>query len=279
MDLKYKELIKLAFEEDLDNIGDITTNSIIPLDQEGKAILKAKENGVVSGIQIFKDCFEYIDKSVVIEFNISDGDKVFVGDLIATIKGKLNSILKAERTALNFIQRMSGISTLTSKFSGKLDGTKTNILDTRKTLPGFRSLDKYAVKMGGGENHRIGLYDMFLIKDNHVMAAGSVGAAINKAKEYKKSKSLSAKVEVEIKNIAEFKEALEFGADIIMLDNMSRDDIIECVSLNAGKSKLEISGNVTLENVGEIADTGVDYISSGALTHSVKGLDISLLVL
>ncbi|MDA3886956.1 MAG: carboxylating nicotinate-nucleotide diphosphorylase [Candidatus Delongbacteria bacterium] len=279
MDLKYKELIKLAFEEDIDKIGDITTNSIIPIEQEGKAILKAKENGVVSGIQVFKDCFEYIDETVKVEFSISDGGKVSVGDIVATINGKLNSILKAERTALNFIQRMSGISTLTSKFSEKLEGPKTKILDTRKTLPGFRSLDKYAVKMGGGKNHRIGLYDMFLIKDNHVKAAGSVGNAIVKAKEYKINNALNAKIEVEIKNIDEFKEALQFGADIIMLDNMSREVIMECVKLNAGTSKLEISGNVTLENIERIADTGVDYISSGALTHSVKGLDLSLLVL
>ncbi|MBN2788685.1 MAG: carboxylating nicotinate-nucleotide diphosphorylase [Candidatus Delongbacteria bacterium] len=278
MELKYKELIKLAFDEDLDKIGDITTNSIIPVEQEGKAILKAKENGVVSGIQVFKDCFEYIDETVKVEFFISDGDKVAVGDIVATINGKLNSILKAERTALNFIQRMSGISTLTSKFSKKLQGTDTKILDTRKTLPGFRSLDKYAVKMGGGKNHRIGLFDMFLIKDNHVKAAGSVGDAITKAKEYKMKNSLDVKIEVEIRNIDEFKEALQFGADIIMLDNMSREEIIECVKLNAGTSKLEISGNVTLDNIERIADTGVDYISSGALTHSVKGLDLSLLV-
>jgi nicotinate-nucleotide pyrophosphorylase (carboxylating) len=279
MVLKYKVLIELAFNEDLDRIGDITTNSIIPVDQEGKAILRAKENGVVSGIQIFIDCFEYVDKSVIVEFNISDGDKVSIGDEIATINGKLNSILKAERTALNFIQRMSGISTLTSKFADKLEGTNTKILDTRKTLPGFRFLDKCAVKMGGGKNHRIGLFDMFLIKDNHIKAAGSVTEAIVKAKEYKQSKNLEAKIEVEIKDIVEFKEALVEGADIIMLDNMNREDILECVKLNNGASKLEISGNVTIETVGKIADTGVDYISSGALTHSVKGLDLSLLVL
>ena len=279
MNLRYKELIKLAFEEDLDKIGDITTNSIIPANQEGKAILKTKENGVVSGIGIFKDCFEYIDSSVEVDFSIGDGDKVSFGDVIATMNGKLNSILKAERTALNFIQRSSGISTLTSKFVEKLDGTKTKILDTRKTLPGFRLLDKYAVKMGGGKNHRIGLYDMFLIKDNHIKAAGSIEKAIEKAKEYKEENSLDAKIEVEIKNIAEFKVALANSVDIIMLDNMSVEDIGECVSLNNTDTKLEISGNVTIDTVGKIANTGVDYISSGALTHSVKGLDLSLLVL
>ncbi|NOR45314.1 MAG: carboxylating nicotinate-nucleotide diphosphorylase, partial [Candidatus Delongbacteria bacterium] len=218
MDLKYKELIKLAFEEDLDKIGDITTNSIIPVEQEGKAILKAKENGVMSGIQIFIDCFEYIDKSVNINFNISDGEEVSVGDIVATINGKLNSILKSERTALNFIQRMSGISTLTSKFSKELEVGNTKVLDTRKTLPGFRSLDKYAVKMGGGKNHRIGLFDMFLIKDNHIKAAGSIEKAIEKAKEYKRSNSLDSKIEVEIKNVDEFKTALAKNVDVIMLD-------------------------------------------------------------
>ncbi|MCK5760630.1 MAG: carboxylating nicotinate-nucleotide diphosphorylase [Candidatus Delongbacteria bacterium] len=279
MELKYKELIKLAFDEDLDKIGDITTNSIISTGQEGKAILKAKEEGVVSGIQIFKDCFEYIDKSVELNFNISDGDKVSVGDIVATIDGKLNSILKAERTALNFIQRMSGISTLTSKFSKELEVGKTKILDTRKTLPGFRLLDKYAVKMGGGKNHRIGLFDMFLIKDNHIKAAGSIAKAIAKAKEYKQNNSLDAKIEIEIKNIDEFKTALANNVDIIMLDNMLVEDIVKCVKLNNTDTKLEISGNVTLNTIKDLALTGVDYISSGALTHSVKGLDLSLLVL
>ena len=279
MELKYKELIKLAFDEDLDNIGDITTNSIIPVGQEGKAVLKAKEDGVVSGIQIFIDCFGYIDGSVNINFNISDGDKVSVGDIVAIITGKLNSILKAERTALNFIQRMSGISTLTSKFSKELEVGKTKILDTRKTLPGFRSLDKYAVKMGGGKNHRIGLFDMFLIKDNHIKAAGSIAKAIEKAKEYKQNNSLDAKIEIEIKNIDEFKTALANNVDIIMLDNMSVEDIVKCVKLNNTDTKLEISGNVTLNTIKDLALTGVDFISSGALTHSVKGLDLSLLVL
>ena len=279
MELKYKELIKLAFDEDLDNIGDITTNSIIPVGQEGKAVLKAKEDGVVSGIQIFIDCFGYIDGSVNINFNISDGDKVSVGDIVAIITGKLNSILKAERTALNFIQRMSGISTLTSKFSKELEVGKTKILDTRKTLPGFRLLDKYAVKMGGGKNHRIGLFDMFLIKDNHIKAAGSIAKAIEKAKEYKQNNSLDAKIEIEIKNIDEFKTALANNVDIIMLDNMSVEDIVKCVKLNNTDTKLEISGNVTLNTIKDLALTGVDFISSGALTHSVKGLDLSLLVL
>ncbi|MCK4979402.1 MAG: carboxylating nicotinate-nucleotide diphosphorylase [Candidatus Delongbacteria bacterium] len=279
MELKYKELIKLAFDEDLDKIGDITTNSIISTKQEGKAILKAKEEGVVSGIQIFKDCFEYIDEGVEVEFSISDGSKVYVGDIVATISGKLNSILKTERTALNFIQRMSGISTLTSKFSKELEVGKTKILDTRKTLPGFRSLDKYAVKMGGGNNHRIGLFDMFLIKDNHIKAAGSIEKAIEKAKKYKQDNSLIAKIEVEVKDIDEFKIALANDIDVIMLDNMSIDDIIICVRLNNSNTKLEISGNVTLNTIKDLVLTGVDYISSGALTHSVKGLDLSLLVL
>ncbi|MBU4485733.1 MAG: carboxylating nicotinate-nucleotide diphosphorylase [Candidatus Delongbacteria bacterium] len=274
----YIPLIKKAIKEDLGKNGDITTDSIIPKKQKGKAVLKAKAGGIISGLQVFEDTFFYIDKDLKIETFFKDGDMIEAGDIVAIITGKLNSILKAERTALNFIQRMSGISTSANQFVQAVKGTNAKILDTRKTLPGFRTLDKYAVKMGGAENHRMGLFDMFLIKDNHIAAAGGITSAVKKALEYKKSKELNSKIEVEVKNQNEFKEALKLDIDIIMLDNMSIEDIKKCVKINAGKKKLEVSGNVTLDTVRKLAETGIDYISSGSLTHSVKALDLSLLV-
>jgi nicotinate-nucleotide pyrophosphorylase (carboxylating) len=278
MKMIYIPLIKKAIKEDMGKNGDITTDSIISENQKGRAVLKAKSSGILSGLEVFEDTFFYIDKEIKIETFFKDGDMIEAGDIVAVIKGRLNSILKAERTALNFIQRMSGISTAAYNFVKEVKGTKATILDTRKTLPGFRTLDKYAVKTGGAENHRIGLFDMFLIKDNHIAAAGGVTQAVKKAEEYKKLKKLDSKIEVEIKNIAEFKEALKLNVDWIMLDNMNVDDIKKCVALNKGKKKLEVSGNVTVETVRKLAETGVDYISSGSLTHSVKAFDLSLLV-
>jgi len=278
MKMIYIPLIKKALKEDLGKNGDITTDSIISEKQKGKAVLKAKSDGILCGLEVFEDTFFYVDKDLKIETFFKDGDKLEKGDVVAVIKGSLNSILKAERTALNFIQRMSGISTAAYQFVKAVEGTKAKILDTRKTLPGFRILDKYAVKTGGAKNHRMGLFDMFLIKDNHIAAAGSVTKAVEKALKFKKENKLKAKIEVEIKNITEFKEALALEVDWIMLDNMKADEIRKCVSLNKGKKKLEVSGNVTIETVGKLAETGVDYISSGSLTHSVKALDLSLLV-
>jgi len=278
MKVIYIPLIKKAISEDMGKNGDITTDSIIPDKQKGKAVLKAKAGGILSGLEIFEDTFFYIDKKLKIETFFSDGDAVEKGDIIAVIQGRLNSILKAERTALNFIQRMSGISTSANQFVQAVKGTNAKILDTRKTLPGFRALDKYAVKTGGAENHRMGLFDMFLIKDNHIAAAGSITKAVDKAIEFRTSKKLNSKIEVEVKNLKEFKEALKLDIDIIMLDNMSIEEIKKCVTLNKKNKKLEVSGNVTIETVGKLAETGVDYISSGSLTHSVKALDLSLLV-
>jgi nicotinate-nucleotide pyrophosphorylase (carboxylating) len=278
MRMIYIPLIKKALKEDLGKYGDITTDSIIPGSQKGKAVLKAKSGGMLSGLSVFEDTFFFIDKDLKIETFFKDGDRLEKGDIVAVIKGRLNSILKAERTALNFIQRMSGISTMADQYVQAVDGTNAKILDTRKTIPGFRTLDKYAVKMGGAENHRMGLYDMFLIKDNHIAAAGSITKAVKKAVEFRADKGLKSKIEVEVKNITEFKEALKLDVDIIMLDNMKAEEIIKCVTLNKGKKKLEVSGNVTIDTVRRLAETGVDYISSGSLTHSVKALDLSLLV-
>jgi nicotinate-nucleotide pyrophosphorylase (carboxylating) len=278
MKMVYIPMIKKAIKEDMGKNGDITTDSIIPEKQKGKAVLKAKADGIISGLEIFEDTFFYVDKDLKIETFFKDGDGIVKGDIVAVIKGRLNSILKAERTALNFIQRMSGISTLANQFVKAVEGTNAKILDTRKTLPGFRTLDKYAVKMGGAENHRMGLFDMFLIKDNHIAAAGSITKAVDKALDYKKQKCLRSKIEVEVKNIAEFKEALELKVDWIMLDNMKSEEILKCVKINKGRKKLEISGNVTIETIRKLAETGVDYISSGSLTHSVKAMDLSLLV-
>ncbi|MFA7124025.1 MAG: carboxylating nicotinate-nucleotide diphosphorylase [Candidatus Delongbacteria bacterium] len=278
MRMIYIPLIKKAVKEDMGKNGDITTDSIISSGKKGRAILKAKSDGIICGLHVFEDTFFYIDKDLKIETFFNDGDRIVKGDVVAVIKGSLNSILKAERTALNFIQRMSGISTCANQFAEAVKGTKAEVLDTRKTLPGFRTLDKYAVKTGGAKNHRIGLFDMFLIKDNHIAAAGGITKAVEKALKYRKKKGLDSKIEVEIKNIDEFKEALELEVDWIMLDNMSVEDIKKCVKLNKSKKKLEISGNVSLERVRELAETGADYISVGALTHSVKAMDLSLLV-
>jgi len=278
MKMIYIPLIKKALKEDLGRNGDITTDSIIPEKQKGRAVLKAKSEGILCGLAVFEDTFFYIDKDLKIETFFKDGDKLEKGDIVAVIRGRLNSILKAERTALNFIQRMSGISTAAHQFVKAVEGTKAKILDTRKTLPGFRILDKYAVKTGGAENHRMGLFDMFLIKDNHIAAAGSVSKAVENVLKFKKENRLKAKIEIEIKNISEFKEALALDVDWIMLDNMKADEIRKCVSLNKGKKKLEVSGNVSIDTVGKLAETGVDFISSGSLTHSVKALDLSLLV-
>lgn len=278
MRMIYIPLIKKAVKEDMGKNGDVTTDSIISPNKKGRAVLKAKSDGIICGLHVFEDTFFYIDKELKIETFFNDGDRIVKGDIVAVIKGSLNSILKAERTALNFIQRMSGISTCANQFAEAVKGTKAEILDTRKTLPGFRTLDKYAVKTGGAKNHRIGLFDMFLIKDNHISAAGGITKAVEKALKFRKKKGLDSKIEVEIKNIEEFKEAVKLDVDWIMLDNMNVEDIKKCVKLNKGKKKLEISGNVNLERVRELAETGADYISVGALTHSVKAMDLSLLV-
>lgn len=277
-----KELNKIinnALKEDIGK-GDITTNLIIPKNQKGRAFFIAKEDGIISGIFVTKEILKKLDKKIIFKSFIKDGQRVKKGDIIAEVKGSLRALLAGERTALNFLQRMSGIATITATYVEQLKGTKAKILDTRKTAPCLRMLDKYAVKIGGGTNHRFGLYDMVLIKDNHIKAAKSITNAVKKIRKgfdkqlLRKKKKI--KIEVETSNLDEVREALTNKVDIIMLDNMPIDMIREAVKLINGKAKVEASGNVNIDNVHEIALTGVDFISVGALTHSVKALDISM---
>lgn len=272
---KIEQIIKLALEEDIQN-GDITTSALISDDISGIGNFLCKEEGIVAGLSIVEKVFSIFDSSLNFIKYFDDGSKINFGDIIAKVEGKVNSILTTERTALNFLQRMSGIATSANKYSEKVKHTKAKIIDTRKTVPGLRLLDKMAVKFGGCENHRFGLYDMFLIKDNHIEIAGSISKAIQLCEEFKKKNNLAFKIEVETKNLDEVKEALTTNVDIIMLDNFSIEEIKKAVNLINGKKLIEASGGITFENVDKVAETGVDYISIGALTHSVKALDISL---
>lgn len=265
-------LIETALKEDMPQ-GDITSENIIPADSESEAIILAKEKGVLAGIDVAERVFHKIDPSIVFKKNLNDGQKFRKGQTLATIQGSSISLLKGERTALNFLQRMSGIATTTQKFVGALQGTKTKILDTRKTTPGLRSLEKYAVKMGGGMNHRFNLSEMVLIKDNHLRIVGSISQAVKSAKERIK---LGVRVEVEATSIEEVQEAVQSGADMIMLDNMPKEAMKEVVKRVKGKVPLEVSGKVSLRRVKEIASLGVDFISAGSLTHSYKSVDISI---
>ncbi len=267
-----KKIINAALNEDIQS-GDITTNFIVPRDKKSKALFMAKEDGVIAGLIIAKTVFEKFDKKIVWKSFVKDGDVVKAGSIIAEIKGNLRTLLTCERTALNLLQRMSGIATATNAFVKKIYGTNSKILDTRKTAPGLRMLDKYSVKIGGGTNHRIGLYDMVLIKDNHIKTAGSITNAVAQIKMNLKKKM---KIEVETKNLDEVREAVKTKVDIIMLDNMSIGTMKEAVKIIGGKIKTEASGNVNLNTAKAIAKTGVDYISVGALTHSVKALDINM---
>ena len=265
-------LIDIALKEDV-GTGDITTDTIIPPDQRAKALLTAKADGVIAGLLIAERVFRKLDSGVRWQNRVDDGKAAASKTVIAEVEGKLRALLTGERVALNFLQRMSGIATETSKYVSLLKSYRTKILDTRKTLPGHRMLDKYAVNMGGGTNHRIGLYDMVMIKDNHIKAAGN----ITKAVEAIKGKVAEGiKIEVETTNLDEVKEALEAKADIIMLDNMSTDLMRKAIRIIDGKAKVEASGSMNLERLKEVAVTGVDFISVGAVTHSVKALDISM---
>jgi len=265
-------LIEAALKEDMPQ-GDITSESVIPSDSESEAIILAKEEGVMAGINVAERVFHKIDPSVVFEKKLNDGQKFKKGQTLAAIQGPSISLLKGERTALNFLQRMSGIASTTQKFVQTLQGTKTKILDTRKTTPGLRHLEKYAVKMGGGGNHRFNLSEMVLIKDNHLRIVGSISQAVKSAKERIKP---GVKVEVEATSLEEVQEAVQSGADMIMLDNMSEDAMKEIVKRVKGKVPLEVSGKVSLSRVKEIASLGVDFISVGSLTHSYKSVDISI---
>ena len=265
-------LIETALKEDMPQ-GDITSENIIPADSESEAIILAKEEGVLAGIDIARRVFSKIDPSLVFKKNLNDGKKFREDLTLATIQGRSVSILKGERIALNFLQRMSGIATTTQKFVLMLQGTETKILDTRKTTPGLRSLEKYAVRMGGGVNHRFNLSEMVLIKDNHLRVVGSISQAVKSARESIKP---GVRVEVEATSIEEVQEAVQSGADMIMLDNMPKEAMKEVVKRVKGKVPLEVSGKVSLRRVKEIASLGVDFISVGSLTHSYKSVDISI---
>lgn len=270
-------LIDLAFAEDVGE-GDHTTLCSIPVDAMGKATLIIKEAGILAGVEIGVKVFHTLDPQLKIEVLIKDGSKVSVGDVVFTVEGKVQSILQAERTMLNIMQRMSGIATETNKYVESIAGTKAKVLDTRKTTPGMRILEKQAVKLGGGENHRIGLFDMILLKDNHIDFAGGIENAITGAKKYLNENNKSLKIEIEVRDFEELNEVLCVGGvDRIMLDNFTPENTKKAVELVNNRFELESSGNITSNTIRSYAETGVDYISVGALTHSVKGLDMSLL--
>ena len=272
MTMNADDLIFNALRADITS-EDITTNSVMREYQKGEVELICKQDGIIAGLDIFKRVFELLDMDTEFDFCKKDGDEVKNGEKIGVITGDIRVLLSGERTALNYLQRMSGIATYTNSIVKLLEGSKTKLLDTRKTTPNMRIFEKYAVKVGGGCNHRYNLSDGILLKDNHIGAAGSVTNAVKMAKEYA---PFVRKIEIEVENLDMLKEALEAGADIIMLDNMSVEDMKEAVRLVAGKAETECSGNVTKENIARLVDIGVDYISSGALTHSAPILDLSL---
>lgn len=268
-------LINLAFAEDIGD-GDHSTLSAIPANAEGKSQLLIKEAGVLAGIEIAKEIFNRFDSSLKVEVLIEDGAEVKVGDIAMIVEGKVQSLLQTERLMLNVMQRMSGIATLTHKYVEAIKGTRTKLLDTRKTTPGMRILEKEAVKIGGGVNHRIGLYDMIMLKDNHVDFAGGIENAILRAQSYCKANHKDLKIEIEVRNFDEINEVLRVGGvDRIMLDNFTPENTLKAVKLIDGKFETESSGGITYETLRSYAECGVDYISVGALTHSVKGLDMS----
>lgn len=276
LDLNYlKKIFELAVEEDIQS-GDITTQAIFKNYKNVRGDLLCKEDGIIAGLSVIHLIVENFINGIEFYSNYEDGNEIKSGQFIGTFNGDVREILKYERVLLNFIQRMSGVATLTNKFVQRVKGTKAKILDTRKTIPGWRYLDKLAVKIGGGENHRFGLYDMFLIKDNHIFAAGGIKQAIQLCKEFNRQTGNQFKIEVEVKNLLELKEAIEEGVDRVMLDNFSLESIKDAVKLVNGKVEIEVSGGVNLDTVRDIAECGVDFISIGALTHSAKALDISL---
>lgn len=268
-------LIDLSFAEDIGD-GDHTTLCCIPDTAMGKSHLLIKEDGILAGVEVAKRVFARFDPTMQVEVLINDGAHVKKGDIAMVVTGKVRSLLQTERLMLNIMQRMSGIATMTAKYVERLKGTKTHVLDTRKTTPGMRMLEKQAVKIGGGMNHRIGLFDMILLKDNHVDFAGGIANAINRCREYLKEKGLDLKIEIEVRNFDELRQAMECGGiNRIMLDNFSVEDTKKAVEIVAGKYETESSGGITFDTIRDYAECGVDFISVGALTHSVKGLDMS----
>lgn len=272
MKLNADRLIMQALEEDITS-EDITTNAVMREKQMGEVQLLCKQDGVLAGLWVFERVFQLLDPETEAQFYVKDGDKVKAGQLAGVVKGDIRVLLSGERTALNFLQRMSGIATYTHQIAELLKGSRTRLLDTRKTTPNMRIFEKYAVKTGGGYNHRYNLSDGILLKDNHIAAAGSVKKAVEMAREYA---PFVRKIEVETENLDMVREALEAGADIIMLDNMTPEMMKEAVALIQGRAQTECSGNVTRENIGQVLSLGVDYISCGALTHSAPILDLSL---
>ena len=276
---KVDSLIENTLREDLGEIGDITTDTIIPEGLIGKGKLIAREEGIVAGLPVAERVFSKVDQNIVCRYEVEDGTCVLPDSIMGIVEGPMSGILKAERTALNFLQRLSGIATQTHLFVEAVRGTGVKILDTRKTTPQLRLLEKYAVRQGGGENHRFGLFDMVLIKDNHIDASGGITQAVKKCLTGLKNKKLNVKIEVECRTLEDVQEAIKLPIDRIMLDNMDIESMTEAIKEIDGRKETEASGKVNLQNVKAIAETGVNYISVGALTHSYRALDISLLVL
>ena len=270
--LNVDPLILSALREDISS-EDVSTNSVMKKAQMGEVDLICKQDGIICGLQVFERVFTLLDEKTKAEFYVEDGDEVKAGQLLGKVKGDIRVLLCGERTALNYLQRMSGIATYTHEVASLLKGTKTKLLDTRKTTPNNRIFEKYSVRIGGGNNHRYNLTDGVLLKDNHIGAAGGVKEAITMAKEYA---PFVRKIEVEVESFEMVKEAIEAGADIIMLDNMTHEQLKEAITFIDGRAEVEVSGNVTRENIAKLTDLGVDYISSGALTHSSPIMDISL---
>lgn len=271
----FEQLIKLWFAEDIGD-GDHTTLSCIPASAQGKSQLIVKENGVLAGVEVAREIFKSFDPELKMEVFIQDGADVKTGDIAFVVSGKIQSLLQTERLMLNIMQRMSGVATRTRHFVKLLEGTKTHVLDTRKTTPGLRLLEKEAVRIGGGMNHRIGLYDMILLKDNHVDFAGGIDKAILRAKEYLKEKDKNLKIEIEVRSFDELTQVMQIGGvDRIMLDNFNIENTRKAVEIIAGKYETESSGGITFDTLRSYAECGVDFISVGALTHSVKSLDLS----
>ena len=272
MKMQADKLIRMALQEDITS-EDVSTNAVMRSAVKGTVDLIAKEDGIIAGLVVYARVFQILDEKTEISFNFKDGEAVKKGDLLGTVTGDIRVLLSGERVALNYLQRMSGIATYTKQVSKLLEGSKVTLLDTRKTTPNCRVFEKYAVRIGGGCNHRYNLSDGVLLKDNHIGAAGSVAKAVAMAKEYA---PFVRKIEIEVETMEQVKEAVEAGADIIMLDNMTPEMMKEAVELIAGRAQTECSGNITKENIAKILETGVDFVSSGALTHSAPILDISM---
>lgn len=272
MKMQADQLIRMALQEDITS-EDVSTNAVMPTEVKGTVDLIAKEDGIIAGLDVYARVFQMLDEKTEIDFKCKDGDEVKKGELMATLTGDIRVLLSGERVALNYLQRMSGIATYTRQVAKLLEGSKVTLLDTRKTTPNCRVFEKYAVRVGGGCNHRYNLSDGVLLKDNHIGAAGSITKAITMAKEYA---PFVRKIEIEVENLEQVKEAVEAGADIIMLDNMTPEVMKQAVELIDGRAQTECSGNITKENIARIREIGVDFVSSGALTHSAPILDISM---